>query len=119
MFHVGLKLGDQESPMTVTTPALFVLGRPIKPTDVEVAAFLESHSLDAAGVLTVTAEATLKHGQKIQDLEALQIFCPCFRVASAVSVSTPAASKLCDSRNAATSTSVGLIGPQAQTMLAS
>lgn len=46
--------------MTVETPALFVLGGPIKPTDAEILAFLELHSLDAAGVLTLTAETTFK-----------------------------------------------------------
>ena len=69
---IDIKLGDQEFPMTVKTPALFVLGGPIKPTDAEVVSFLKSHSLDAAGVLTLPAHATLKNGPKVQDLELAQ-----------------------------------------------
>lgn len=65
---IEIKLGDQEFPMTVETPALFVLGGRIKPTDAE----FKAHSLDAAGMPTLTAGATLKHGQKVQDLELAQ-----------------------------------------------
>ena len=40
LVSIDVKLGDQEFPMTVETPALFVLGGPIKPTDAEILAFL-------------------------------------------------------------------------------
>ena len=70
---VDVKLEDKEFAMTLETPALFVLGGPIKPTDDEVKAFLTLHSPEAAGLLTLPVEATLEKAQKVQDLDLLQL----------------------------------------------